>query len=62
MTIVEFLINKLDKLEMEKHLYKVVDYRIKKQKIIDEAKQMEDYIKNKIDDLENQILEMNERN
>ena len=40
-TAIDFLVEKLNKLETEKHLYKIIDYRIKKQSIVDEAKEME---------------------
>jgi hypothetical protein len=40
-TAVEWLVNSLSELEHTKHLYKLIDYRIKKQKLIDQAKQME---------------------
>ena len=40
-TSVEWLVNSLSELEHTKHLYKLIDYRIKKQKLIEQAKAME---------------------
>jgi hypothetical protein len=38
---VEWLIENLNHLEMKKSLYKPIDFRIKKQRIIDQAKEMD---------------------
>ena len=40
-TAVEWLIEKLNHLNIQKSLYKPIDFRIKKQEIIDQAKEME---------------------
>jgi len=41
-TAVEWFIKNLNHLEMQKSLYKLIDFRIKKQRIIDQAKEMEE--------------------
>jgi hypothetical protein len=41
MSAVEWLIENLNHLEMKKSLYKPIDFRIKKQRIIDQAKEKE---------------------
>jgi hypothetical protein len=40
-TAVEWLIEKLNHLNIQKSLYKPIDFRIKKQEIIDQAKEKE---------------------